>query len=254
MRRGCRVFGAPQRLCHSIWVVAQRPRALLVAAVFALAAIAGCSGGGDADSDPKELLATAKEKLDAASSVRFVLTSANVPEGSASLIGGEGVLARPAKFRGDLRVSIGSTTAEVSVISVGGTVYAKLPFASAYAKTEPTRFGIGDPGALMDPDTGLSTLLVKARKLELADRARIGKEVVQEVKGQVPGQLVADLLVTADASKPVAAVFAVTEKTGEVRRVVLTGPFFREGVNSTLTVVLDRYSEKVSITAPDVAS
>lgn len=225
-----------------------------MAGVLALSALAGCSGANDRESKPEELLAAAKAKLDAASSARFVLTSANVPEDTASLVGGKGVLARPAKFRGELQVSLGNNVANVSVISVDGTVYAKLPFATTYAETDPKRFGIGDPGALMDPDNGVSNLLVKASKVELADRTRIGNEVVQQITGQVPGQLVADLLVTADATKPVDAIFALTEKTGEVRRVALTGPFFRADLNSTLTVVLDRYGEKVSITAPDVAS
>jgi hypothetical protein len=35
-----------------------------------------------------------------------------------------------------------------------------------------------------------------------------------------------------------------------LRQVRLTGPFFQKGKDSTFTLVLDRYGEKVSISAP----
>ena len=232
---------------------AQTRVALVVALLAVLAAVGGCDSSAPA-ATPREMLADAKRQLDAASSVRFVLTTARVPAGTGSLIGGRGVLARPARFKGELKVRLGQGSATVSIISVEGSVFAKLPFAATYAKTDPERFGLGDPGELMDPDNGVSTLLVKATGAKVARKTRIGKEVVQEVTGRVPGQLVADLLVSADPSEPVAATFGLAEPKGEVRRVTLVGPFFRSDVKSRLTIVLDRYGEKVTITAPDASS
>lgn len=227
---------------------------MLVAVLLGIVALAGCSADAAPKATAADRLAKAKRKLDAASSARFVLTTANVPAGGTALVGGKGVLARPAKFRGDFDVRQDAASATVSIISVGGTVYVKLPFATAYREADLRQFGLADPGKLMDPDTGLSTLLVKAKGAKLGRKTRIAGEVVQEVAGRVPGRLVADLLVNAEPARPVAAKFALTEKTGEVRRVMLTGPFFKAGVSSSLTIVLDRYGEKVTITAPDVAS
>ena len=51
---------------------------------------------------------------------------------------------------------------DLKVISVDGTVYAQLPFAASYSVVDPAQFGIGDPGALLAPDTGISQLLAKA--------------------------------------------------------------------------------------------
>jgi lipoprotein LprG len=226
----------------------------IVLAVLAALALASCSDSSASSDDPRELLAEAKRQLDAAPSARFVLTTAEVPTGTASLIGGKGVLARPAKFQGELNVRIGQGTATVSLISVDGDVFAKLPFATTYSQTDPARFGLGDPGALMDPDKGVSTLLVKATNPKLGEKTRLGSEVLQEVRAKLPGRLIGDLLVNADPAKAVAATFGLAEPKGEVRRVTLVGPFFRSDVNSTLTIVLDRYGEKVTITAPDVAS
>lgn len=231
----------------------RRHAALLTSLLLLLSVVAGCSRSAS-EENPRELLAEAKRKLDRASSARFVLTTAGVPEDTASLVGGKGVLARPGRFQGDLEVRMGGGTARVSIISVDGDVFAKLPFANAYAKTDPAQFGLSDPADLMDPDKGLSTLLVKATDVKLVGERRIGTEVVHEVVGKVPGRLVDDLLVSADPAKPVNAKFALTKETGEVRRVSLTGPFFKAGVNSTLTMTLDRFGDKVTITRPDVAS
>ena len=48
-----------------------------------------------------------------------------------------------------------------------------------------------------------------------------------------------------------AALFVTDGK--QLRQVKLTGPFFAKGTNSTYTLLLDRYSEKVSISAPTAA-
>lgn len=231
-----------------------RKHLALVLAVFAVFTLSGCRDSAAPETTPRELLADAKRQLDAASSARFVLTTSGVPAGTASLIGGRGVLARPAKFKGELNVRIGQGTATVSLISVDGTVYAKLPFAATYAQTDPERFGLGDPGDLMDPNKGVSTLLVKAKGAKLGKKKRVGSEVLQVVTAQVPGELVADLLVSADPARPVKATFGLAAPKGEVRRVTLVGPFFQRDVDSTLNIVLDRYGEKVTITAPDAAA
>jgi len=216
--------------------------------------LAGCSGGdsgnGASDSGAKKLLASAKEVIDAADSAHFTITSADVPEGGTALVGGEGSAARPGQFEGSLEVSFGGTTATVEVISTDGTVYAKLPFSSAYAETDPAQFGFGDPGLFMDPDEGVSNLLVEATGARLTGTSRIGSEVVQDVEASIPGTVVRDLLVSADPKMPVDATFSIVTESGELRRAVVTGPFFDKDVESTFTIVLDRYGEEVDIRAP----
>lgn len=233
-----------------------RALAALVA-ISAVGAITACSGADSANSGARTdrasaLLADAKKKLDSTDSLHFTLTTADVPDGSANLRGGEGSAARPDKFKGDIKVSFAGTTANVKVVSVGGKFYAKLPITAGYTEVDPKQFGVGDPGRYMQKDGGVSTLLVKAKDAKLGKKSRVNGEVVQEVHATIPGIVVSDLLTSADPTKPVTATFSIVEGSNELRKAVVTGPFFEKGVDSTLTIVLDRYGEKVDISAPKV--
>jgi lipoprotein LprG len=221
------------------------------------ALVTGCGGSGGSNGAAAEqatkLLARAKATVDATPSAHFVLSSTHVPAGAAALLGGEGSAARPGKFKGALKVSLAGNEATVEVISTDGKVYAKLPFSAGFAITDPAQFGFADPGKFMDPATGVSNLLVKATGAKLTKKSRIGSDVVQQVTASIPGSIVKDLLTSADPSKPVAATFSIVAKSGQLRRAVVTGPFFQKGVSSTFSIDLDRYGEKVDIRAPSTS-
>ena len=218
--------------------------------------VAGCSGGssGGSQQSTAALLARAKTVLDQTSSVHFVLTSTGVPAGGvgARVVGGEGVAERPRDFQGTLKIMLGSTTASIEVISVGGKVYIKPPFTTKYAVTDPAIFHLKDPGMLVDQQTGVSRLLTAMTGAQSLGKARINGEVVQEIKGTVPGSVVGSLLTTADPSKPVTITVALADPSGQLRRAVLSGPFYRLNTTSTFTIVFDRYGEKVTVVAPHV--
>jgi hypothetical protein len=219
---------------------------LLAAAV--LAGLVSCSGGSD-ESAP-DLLSRAKKTLDDAPSAHFVLDSDGVPSTGTFLVGGKGDIERPSSFQGTLEVQTGGSTADLKVISAEGTVYAQLPFVPTYTAIDPAQFGFGDPGALLDPGTGISQLLAKAEDAELGDEKRVDGEVVREVTATLPGQLVADLLTSKDPSRPVTARFSIATDSGELRRAELTGPFFAAGDDGSYTLDLSDFGEDVSITAP----
>jgi LppX_LprAFG lipoprotein len=218
-------------------------------ALVVLAAVTACSGGGSDTSAP-DLLATAKKTLDAADSAHFVLTSDGAPSTGTLLVGGDGDIERPAGFQGTLKVQTGGSTADLKVVSVDGTVYAQLPFIPTYSVIDPAQFGFGDPGALLDPDTGISQLLAKAENAKNGKQKRVDGEVVQEVTADLPGQLVADLLTSQDPSKTVKADFLIATDSGELRRAELTGPFFTAEDDGTYTLELSDFGAHVQITAP----
>jgi hypothetical protein len=165
-------------------------------------------------------------------------------------LAGQGDIARPASFDGTLKVHALGSALDLKVISVAGTVYAQLPLTTSYSVVDPAQFGFGDPGALLDPDTGISQLLAKAESAKLGEEKRVGGEVVRQVTATLPGDLVEQILTSQDPSAPVRARFSIATKTGELRRAELTGPFYEAGTDATFTVELSDFGADVHITAP----
>ena len=217
-------------------------------AVTVLLTLAGCSGGSD--ESPAELLARAKTTLDEASSVHFTLDTAEDPGASSGLLSGEGDLLRPASFEGTLQVLVAGSQVDVDVVSVDGTVYAQLPFRSGFSVVDPADFGIGDPASLLDPETGISQLLEAVDDPQLGEERRVDGEVVREVTGEIPGDLVQRLLTSQDPAQPVQATFSITAEGAELRRAQLTGPFFTSDDDATYVVDLTDYGADVEISAP----
>ena len=222
---------------------------LLALALFAGPVLAGCSGGASEESAP-DLLAHAKHTLDEASSAHFVLSSENATNTGTVLVGGDGDIARPSSFEGTLKVLALGSTVDLEVVSIDGTVWAQLPFAQSFSEIDPAQFGLGDPGALLDPDTGISQLLEQATDAKRGEERRVDGEVVREVTAELPGELVEQILTSADPSTPVDALFSIASESGELRRAVLTGPFFDADEEATFTLELSDFGADVDITAP----
>ena len=217
-----------------------------------LVASAACSGDDATQESPTALLDRAETTLDQTSSVHFTLTSTDVSQTGSRLLGGEGIAARPTAFQGKLDVLVNGGKVSIEIVSVAGKVYAKLPFQSTFAVADPKTLGLSDPALLIDPETGLSRLVSELTDAKTVGEARIDGEVVSEIQGKVPGQVVADVFTSADPGKPVETTAYIVRDSGELRRAVLKGPFFDKGRDSTFTLVLNQYGAKVAISAPPV--
>lgn len=220
-------------------------RALAVAGLSA--ALLGC---GNPPPDPAQLLRDAKQSIDGAPSLHFTLSSQNVTGAGPLITGGQGVAKRPDGFDGSLNVVASGFTVSVDVVSTGGSFYARTPLDTAFNKTDPTKYGFGDPGKLLDPTNGLSSLLPVCSSPANRDPDRLNGEQLDELSCSMPGDRVAALLTSADPSKPVQATIGLDASSHQLRRVVLVGPFFDKTHPSTFTVVLDSYGTNVSITPP----
>jgi len=222
--------------------------AVLALALLLAPALAACSS--EPEESAGDLLERARTTLEDAPTAHFVLDSEGAPGRGATLLGGEGDISRPASFTGALRVSALGQEVEVQAISVDGVVYAQLPFAPGFSVVDPAQFGVGDPGALLDPDTGISQLLSGAQDAELGEEKRVDGDVVREVTASLPGDLVEQVLASQDPSQPVDARMSIATESGELRRVELTGPFFSAGSDATYTLELSDFGADVEITAP----
>jgi lipoprotein LprG len=78
---------------------------------------------------------------------------------------------------------------------------------------------------------------------------RSGSDVLHTITGQLPGAAVADLLVVGDRSGTFDVTYGLTDPGGELRSVVLKGPFYA-GSTSTYTVGLKTLTQPVVINRP----
>jgi lipoprotein LprG len=220
-----------------------------VAVAALIAAVSGC-GGKQYETDARAVLQQGKQSIDASSAVHFNLTSSNA-QGSGTLItGADGDAHRPDGFRGTLTVVQSGFNVTVHIISAQGFFFVQLPFTSTYSPTDPSKYGFGNPATLLDPNLGLSSLVTSAITAKMSDRDRYNGEELYEVDVTLPGDKVAALLTSADKTQTVTGRIGVNVDTHQIRRVVLTGPFFDKQKTSTYTLVLDKYGENVSITPP----
>lgn len=228
------------------------PRILIVTVVaLAAAGFSACGGSSSAtETDPQQLLAEAKQTVDATSALHFKLDSQGASGSGVVIQGGEGDAVRPNGFTGSFNVTKFGLSLNLKVVSAGGQFYVLLPFSTTFQKANPGDYGFSDPGHLIDPAAGLSSLLPATLTRSLGDRDRLNGEELYEVNVTLPGQKVKDLLTSADPSQTVTGTIGVAVDTHQVRRVVLTGPFFEKGKNSTFTLLLTDYGESVSVTPP----
>ena len=218
-----------------------------LAGAAALLTLAAC-GSSNNGVDPHALLRQAKATIDATPAVHFVLSSSGAGGSGTLITGGEGDAHRPDEFSGSLNVVQSGFSVRVQINSVGGVFKVKLPFSGSFEKADPSDYGFGDPATLLDPDKGLSSLLVHTLSAGVADSDRLDGELLDEVQVSLPGDRVAALLTSADKSRPVQGRIGIDHGNHQIRRVVLTGRFFDAAKDSTFTLVLDNYGENVTIT------
>lgn len=232
-------------------------RALIAATIVTAVAVVGCSGSENDDGDTGQVdqgatarLDAAADLLDSTSGVHFNVEGSNLPDSGTVILSASGVAAPPRSFDGELRLLTGGLSATIEVISLDGQLWAKLPMTTEFASVDPEALGLSDPGALLDPDRGVSQLLRSAIEPAESGQARMGADVVDEITATLPGDLVGEVLTIADPDAKVVAAFALDAETGHLRRAVLTGPFVDDSDTQTYTVLLEDYDQPVDISAP----
>jgi LppX_LprAFG lipoprotein len=213
------------------------------------AVVAGCGSGSKTVAAPA-LLAKARQTINAASAAHFTVSSTRLPSSGTTLKSGTGDLARPGELRGTFQIAIDGLPTNISIIETGGKFYVKLPFASSYQITSPSKFGFGDPAQLIDPNTGVSRLLTQISGPKVTGKTRVNGEVLENISGTVPGSDVTEFLPDVAPSQPVQLVLGINPSSAQVRQVQVTGPFAQATTQSTYLVTLTDYNEAVTITAP----
>jgi lipoprotein LprG len=220
---------------------------LVVAIVTALALTACGSGGGSAS--PQQAMQDAKSALDGTAGVHVTISSKDVPSGQDGLTAADVVLTRtPAAFKGTASGSFGGFSTSVDAIGAGGKIYFKLPMVG-WQSLSATDIGFPDPALLLDPNTGLSSLLLKTKNLSSGAQARTGANndvIVTTYTGTLASADVSSVLPVQSGD------FQVTYQVGQDKKLagaIISGPFYK-GATSTYTLTLDQYGTAPTITAP----
>lgn len=226
-------------------------RSPVAAALVVIAALAlgGCTGGDAATQrSPDEVLAAAKSTLDGTSGVHLSLETEDLPPSVDGILSATGVGTHDPAFEGDLKVLTGGLSVDVPVVAAQGKVFAKLPFTTEFVEVDPADYAAPDPAALMDTDSGLSSLLVAVEGVEEGKQVRSGEDVLASYTGTVPGDVVAGIIPSA-AADDFDAKFTIDDRD-RLREAVLTGPFYPGGGDVTYTIAFDDYDTTADITAP----
>ncbi|ALX04678.1 hypothetical protein AERYTH_08215 [Aeromicrobium erythreum] len=228
--------------------------ALLPLALVLAVLLAGCTGGGDDGGSTdtaavQKRLDAAKKTIDDAETVDVSLTTSSVPDGVSGLLSATGKGNHSPAFEGDVKVSSGGATLTAKVIAVDGTVYANTGITPGYLTIDPASLKAPDPAGLLDPDSGLTSILASTEDLKTGDQSRDGRDVLTSVTGTLPGSVVADIIPSASRQGTFTVTYRLTDED-ELRDAKMTGPFYGEGSKVTYTVKLATSDEPVTITAP----
>ena len=227
--------------------------AALVTSVLLVGALVGCSSSTPAPAPSakslEQVLAEAKAGVDAMPAVHLVLTSADLPADVTGLVGGDAVGTHAPAVKGTFQAKVRGTQADVAVVALGGKVWTKLPFTSIFVEVSPDTLGIPDPARLLDPTSGLTSLLTRTTSLSRGAQLRKGTEVLTPVSGTLPGSVLVELLRTGDAAGTFQVTYGLVEPALSLRTIQITF-FFVAATTETYTVLVEAPDGPVDIRQP----
>ncbi|HSS67125.1 MAG TPA: LppX_LprAFG lipoprotein, partial [Nocardioidaceae bacterium] len=170
----------------------------------------------------------------------------NLPDGVDGLVKADGTGTHAPAFTGDVDVQA-ALSLSAPIVSVDGQIYAKLPIVG-WQDIDPADYGAPDPGALMDPDSGLSSLFTKTVDPTAGDQVRNGDLVLDTIHGTIPGADVKALFPSAGDGD-----FDVTywlTSDDAINAVDVTGPFYGDSGDITYHLTFDLDADPVDIQPP----
>lgn len=235
-----------------------RAAAGLLSGLFAVSALTACSGddgggGGDAPSWG-DASADAKKALDETSGIEVGITTGDDP-GVDYLSAASGtIVADPPAFEGEVSGSVqGFAVTGVPVISVDGKLWINYALLGGWSdRFKAADLCAPDPATLLDPDTGVSTVLTSSEDVKAGESERGGednKEVFHTYSGTATGDAIRGILPCAEGDA-FDATYRVDDD-GRLRSARLTGVFFPDAEEMTYTIDVTEYDVTKDITAPE---
>ena len=232
-----------------------RVAAGLLSALVAVGGLTACSGddgGSSKAASWSDAGAKAKKLLDDTSGIEVSLSTGNDP-GTDYLSAASGtIVADPAAFEGTVagRVS-GFEASSINVVSVDGTLWIDAPVIGWTDKYQPEKLCAPDPAKLLDPSTGVSTVLTSSKDVKAGKSERGGKdnkEIFHTYAGTATGDSIRAILPCAEGDD-FKATYRLDDK-GYLRTARLTGVFFKDSEPLTYTIDVTKYDVTKDISAP----
>lgn len=232
-----------------------RVAAALLTGLFAVTGLAACSGDDAAKGDDwSDAGAKAKKLLDETSGISVSISTGDDP-GVDYLSAASGtIVADPPAFEGTANGSVsGVPVTGVPVISVGGTMYINHPLLGGWSdRFQPEDLCAPDPALLLDPDSGVSSVLTSSDDVKAGKSERGGKdnkETFHTYSGTATGDSIRAILPCAEGDD-FAATYRVDDD-GRLRTARLTGVFFPDSEEVTYTIDVTEYDVEKDISAPE---
>ncbi|GAA3538460.1 LppX_LprAFG lipoprotein [Nocardioides daeguensis] len=231
-----------------------RVAAGLLSALVAVGGLTACSGddGGSTAAPWSDAGAKAKELLDGTSGIEVSLSTGDDP-GTDYLSAASGtIVADPPAFEGSVagRVS-GFEASSIDVVSVDGTLWIDAPIIGWTDKYQPEALCAPDPAELLDPSSGVSSVLTSSTGVKAGKSERGGKdnkEIFHTYAGTATGDSIRKILPCAEGDA-FEATYRVDD-SGYLRTARLTGTFFPDSEPMTYTIDVTAYDVEKDISAP----
>ncbi|TNM48267.1 LppX_LprAFG lipoprotein [Nocardioides albidus] len=235
----------------------KRLAAGLLSALVAVGGLSACSGddgGGSAEAASwSDAGAKAKGLLDDTSGIEVSLSTGDDP-GTDYLAAASGtIVADPPAFEGQVngRVS-GFEASSINVVSVDGRLWIEAPVIGWTDRYQPADLCAPDPALLLDPSTGVSSVLTSSTDVKAGKSERGGKdnkEIFHTYAGTATGDSIRAILPCAEGDD-FAATYRLDDE-GRLRTARLTGTFFPDSEPVTYTIDITAYDVTKDISAPE---
>jgi len=218
-------------------------------ALVAVLLVAGC---GKSTADPSRVLNDSAQAM-----AKVTTLQAEVTFGPGAtvlgfqLVGASGKVKRPSDSDTTGKVKSGGALLQPELVTTGGKTYLReaqfLPF---HELSEVDAASYPSAGRLLDPSTGVTSLLPRAKNPTLSGNEAVDGHACDRVEASYPAALANAALAPITVSGDVRATVWVDTASKQVRRVRISGHLFDVNTNSFVDVRLHDFNAPVEIAAP----
>jgi LppX/LprAFG-like lipoprotein len=227
-----------------------RPAALAAAVI-----LLGCSGStSSAPADPSTVL---RQAADAMAGLHSVIADVKFGPGitlaGVSLSSATSKIQLPRDSDSTFKVKQGDFLIDLRVVTTGGHVYLKLPFASFTEVTPGEAKEIPDVSSLFDPHSGLPAVLAAGKEPRSLGTEQVAGVDCNKVSTTYTADQLGQLLAGIKPAGDVQTTIWAGRSDHLIRKVVLSGPLLEASKVVQLEVQLHGFNQPVVIATPSVS-